>query len=264
MRQILLPLLINALLAAYCVRRRWLSSSGAWAGFNIGSAIALCLGWAGWAILGAFFFGGTAATFIGWGRKKRRGVAQGDQGRRGWRNAWANAGAGVLCAALSWVSARQGRADLAEAWRWGFVASFAAALADTLSSEFGLLAGQMPRLITTGKRVAIGTDGGITRAGTLMGIAGAASLTLLGRFLDLVPVRATLPVLAAGLSGNLLDSYLGATLQRRGVLSNDTVNLANTLAGGALGFGGYWFMSALPEWMRVLGIGHIDVLELFI
>ncbi len=264
MNALILPLLINALLAAYCARRRWLSSAGAWAGFNIGSAITLFLGWAGWAILGAFFFGGTAATFLGWGRKRRRGVAQADQGRRGWRNAWANAGAGVLFAALAWFYARQGRVHVAEAWRWAFVASFAAALADTLSSEFGLMAGQMPRLITTGKRVPIGTDGGITRAGTLMGIAGAAGLTLLGRFLDVVPVRATLPVLVAGLSGNLLDSYLGATLQRRGILSNDTVNLANTLAGGALGFGGYWFMNALPQWMRALGIGHVDIIELFI
>jgi uncharacterized protein (TIGR00297 family) len=120
----------------------------------------------------------------------------------------------------------------------------------------------MPRLITTGEPVPVGTDGGITRAGTLMGLLGAALLSLLGRGIGLTPVRATLPLLLAGLSGNLLDSYLGATLQRHGRLSNDGVNFANTCGGAALGFLGFWLMYWVPQSLRDLGLHFF--MDLFI
>jgi uncharacterized protein (TIGR00297 family) len=255
---------LNLALSVLCYSRRLLSRSGALSGFVIGSGIGVALGWQGWMILMAFFFGGTAATFLGREKKERRGVAQPDQGRRRWNHAWANAGCGVLCAVLSGIFTRSCNWNEAEAWRWAFVACFAAALSDTLSSEFGQVADQQPWLITTGEEVPVGTDGGVTRAGILMGILGATLLTLLARFMSLVPVRATLPVLLAGVSGNLLDSLMGATLQKRGVLNNDTVNLGNTLAGAALGYFGFWFMRALPLWLQEIGIHHVFVLDLFI
>jgi uncharacterized protein (TIGR00297 family) len=255
---------LNLALSAFCFSRRLLSLSGSVSGFVIGSAISLCLGIQGWVILLAFFFGGTAATFFQKGKKEELKVAQSDDGRRRWNHAWANAGGGVLCAGLSVYCLDQGNLEHAEAWRWAFVACFAAALSDTLSSEFGQVAKQTPRLITTFEKVPHGTDGGVTRAGLLMGILGAALLTLLGRFMRLVPVRATLPVLLAGVSGNLLDSLLGATLQRKGILNNDTVNFSNTLGGAALGYFGYWLMKALPLWLAQLGLDKFGFINLFI
>lgn len=255
---------LNLGLSLLCYGKRLLSASGAVSGFVIGSLIGLALGWQGWAILLAFFFGGTLATFFKKGKKEQRGVAQADHGRRRWNHAWANAGCGVLCAGVSWWFFRACQWEEAEAWRWAFVACFASALSDTLSSEFGMLADEQPRLITNFEKVPHGTDGGITRAGMLMGILGAAMLTLLGRFLTLVPVRATLPVLLAGVSGNLLDSFLGATLQRKGYLNNDTVNFFNTLGGTLLGYFGFWFMKALPAWLAEAGLNHMGLLNLFI
>lgn len=255
---------LNLGLALLCYGRRLLSISGSISGFFIGSAIGLCLGWQGWLILLAFFFGGTLATFYKKSKKDSRGVSQGDGGRRRWNHAVANAGCGVICAAFSAWYFKRADFEHAEAWRWAFVACFAAALSDTLSSEFGQLADQEPRLITNFEKVPHGTDGGITRAGMLMGILGAALLTLLGRFLLLVPVRATFPVLMAGVSGNLLDSFLGATLQRRGIMNNDAVNFSNTIGGAALGYFGYWFMRALPAWLNEAGFGQMAILRLFI
>jgi uncharacterized protein (TIGR00297 family) len=255
---------LNFALSLFCYGKRLLSASGSVSGFVIGTAIGLCLGLQGWIVLLAFFFGGTVATFFRKEKKENLGVAQADHGRRRWNHAWANAGCGVLCAGVSgWFQVHLGFEE-AEAWRWAFLACFAAALSDTLSSEFGQLADQQPRLITTFEKVPHGTDGGVTRAGMLMGIFGAALLTLLGRFLRLVPVRATLPVLLAGVSGNLLDSLLGATLQRKGLMNNDTVNFSNTLGGAALGYFGFWFMKALPAWLAEIGLGHVAILNLFV
>ena len=250
---------VNLALALACLALRLLSPSGCVAAFFIGALIWGSLSWQGWALLLTFFLVGTAATKFRYKDKAVKGVAQEHNGQRRWKHAWANAGAGVLCAVfvLNYLE-RRDRLH-AEAWRWAFVACFASALADTLSSEFGQLTGQAPRLITTGEVVPTGTDGGITWAGTGVGVLGAALLSLEGRFLGLTPVRATLPILLAGLSGNLLDSWLGATLQRRGWLSNETVNFANTCGGAALGYLGFFVMgwlyavlgsSGLPSLMK--------------
>ena len=92
---------LNLGLSLICYGKRLLSKSGALSGFVIGSAIGLALGWQGWMILLAFFFGGTAATFFKKGKKEKRGVAQENSGKRRWNHAWANAACGVLCAGAS-------------------------------------------------------------------------------------------------------------------------------------------------------------------
>jgi uncharacterized protein (TIGR00297 family) len=253
---------VNLLLAAACAALRLLSRSGVVAAFFIGALVYGSLGWKGWVVLLAFFLGGTAATKFRYDAKQRLGVAELNNGQRRWKHAWANAGAGVLCALASLWYLERGHPLNSEAWRWAFVGCFASALSDTLSSEFGMLAGKQPMLITTGEEVSAGTDGGITMAGTLMGVLGAALLSLLSRFIGLTPVKATLPLLLAGLSGNLLDSYLGATLQRQGRMNNEAVNFANTCGGATLGFLGFWVMHWIPEGFRDLGLHHL--VELFI
>lgn len=106
----------------------------------------------------------------------------------------------------------------------GIMANYAAVTADTLSSELGILAKGRPVLITTLKPVPPGTNGGVSGAGLLAGIAGAAAIAVnCCLLLDVcaaaqggeVWLLAKVFVLLTGLGtvGTLLDSLLGAVLQ---------------------------------------------------
>jgi uncharacterized membrane protein len=92
--------------------------------------------------------------------------------------------------------------------------------ADTWATELGVLSRAPPRLITTSKPVAPGTSGGLTAAGTLAALGGAALIGLVAAGFGLAAGQpflsaAGLFLLAclAGLLGSLFDSLLGATVQ---------------------------------------------------
>lgn len=93
---------------------------------------------------------------------------------------------------------------------------------DTFSSELGILSKSKPRLITAPWRVVPpGTNGGVTLAGLGAGLLGAcivaySSMLIMPFCKDWTLVdktKYTLAMTFAGLSGSLLDSYLGAVLQ---------------------------------------------------
>ena len=58
------------------------------------------------------------------------------------------------------------------------IAALAEATADTLASELGEVLGGPPLLLTTLRRVAPGTDGAISLAGTVAGTGGAVLVVL--------------------------------------------------------------------------------------
>src|SRR5258705_3442951 len=64
--------------------------------------------------------------------------------------------------------------------RIAFAGALAAAAADTWASEIGRHSRTLPRLITNGKPVPAGTDGGMTLLGTAGGFAGAVFMAGFG------------------------------------------------------------------------------------
>jgi uncharacterized membrane protein len=100
--------------------------------------------------------------------------------------------------------------------------NYAAVAADTFSSELGILSQSKPRLITAPWRVVPpGTNGGVTATGLGAGLLGACIISATSAFF--LPfcrdwtlsekVLYTLAMTAAGFSGTLLDSFLGALFQ---------------------------------------------------
>lgn len=110
------------------------------------------------------------------------------------------------------------------------LAALAEAAADTCSSEAGMAFPARTVLITTWRPIAPGLDGGISLIGTAAAIIAAAVVGLAGIITRLISPGQIMIVVLAGFLGTVVDSLLGATLERRGWLNNDLVNLLSTSA----------------------------------
>jgi uncharacterized protein (TIGR00297 family) len=178
------------------------------------------------AALAALFAMTWAATRLGYQRKLALGVAERKEGRTAWQIL-----ANLAPAALSSVvySATGNRL-----WIVATLAVLAEAATDTVASEVGQYRGSSARMITTGEQVPAGTDGGITIVGCIAGLAAGLVIAVIGSVGSMTsPAQIWVPV-AAGFAGMLIDSVLGATLQRRGWISNQGVNFVGTVAAAAL------------------------------
>ncbi len=116
----------------------------------------------------------------------------------------------------------------------GFFGAISAAFADTISSEIGLLSSRKPVLITTLREVEKGTDGGVTALGfgaslVAAAVIGAVYYFFVGRSLVGFSI-----IVMAGFFGTAFDSVLGATLQKKGLLTNTQVNFVASIFGAAV------------------------------
>ncbi len=189
------------------------------------------------------------ATRFGRMRKEQLGTAEKRRGREASQIA-ANLGIAMLVSNDFFQSALANTplaARLASAPGIFFVAGIAAlaeAAADTVSSEIGQVLGGRPRMITTMSSVDPGTDGAISLAGTLAGIAAAALIAASGAWAVGGGIASFSIASAGAVFGLLFDSLLGATLERRGWLNNDAVNFLSTASAAAFALG---LLAILPH-----------------
>jgi len=75
----------------------------------------------------------------------------------------------------------------------------------------------------------IGTNGAISLEGTFAGCMAACIVAWVSAFFGVVAGRCVPVIAVAGIAGMLFDSVLGATLENRGKLGNDSVNFVSTV-----------------------------------
>ncbi len=216
---------VNLALAGLGYAARSVSISGALAGFLVGTAIYVSLGWRGYSLLLAFFVLGTAATKLGYQRKAAQGLAQEGGGRRGVRHALANTSVAAACAFFAIMTPYGGLFVLA------FAAAFATKTSDTAASEIGQLWGKRTFLITSLRPVPRGTEGAVSLEGTVAGILASVLVAALGVVVGLYGWSGAAVVVVAAFVGTTMESLVGATLEKRGLLDNEAVNFLNTLVG---------------------------------
>ena len=215
--QMVLPLAVTAVFAFFAAFAHGVNLSGALAG----AAIAFILAARDlrmFYVLLIVFALTFAATRLGMQRKKELRKAEARGGRSASQVA-ANLGVAAVIVMLAPAH-----------WTVLTLAALAEAAADTSSSEIGLAFPGKTVLITNWKAVAPGIDGAISLHGTASALVAAAMVALSGRLFGLLSARHAMAVLYAGFLGTLVDSLLGAVLERRGYLDNDAVNLLGTAA----------------------------------
>ena len=242
--------MLSLVIALVARRARSLSTSGAAAAVVIGT-LAVAAGWSWGVLLILYFASSTLLSKIGKAEKERRTASVVEKG--GERDAWQVLANGVVFA----IAAVGALASPSRLWLALGAGALAASASDTWATEIGTLYGGTPRSILTFRPIAPGTSGGVSIAGIVASVAGAAFVAIIATFGG----AAALPVAIGGIAGSLLDSLVGATIQSRRwcdtcrleterrthscgaptrplrgatLVDNDVVNFVSALGGGLL------------------------------
>jgi uncharacterized protein (TIGR00297 family) len=227
---VVLDLLLAIVVVAPAYRMNALTRGGAVAAVVVGAVTLGTLQLVGAGVLLAFFV--TSVVLSRFGRARKRGLV--DVGKHGARDAMqviANGGVATFCALASGLTS-----DVR--WTFAFAGAYAAATADTWATEVGTVLGGTPRSVLTMRPIPSGLSGGVSFAGTVAEIAGAAWIGAVFLWLWVHGTDRTsaayginlwpwfvvdalhrplwlllLAVPIAGVAGATLDSVLGATLQ---------------------------------------------------
>ena len=195
---------------------------------------------AGIGLIFIFFVLGSLVSHYKKSEKEKLGLEQENKGKRTYIHAISNAGVAGFLGLCAWIFP-----EIAGFFQFLMCASMACALSDTFSSELGNVFGKRYFNILTFKADKRGNDGAISLEGTLFGILGAFLMGIykiiaffylnynhlpIDNNMDrILTVIFSFFVFIAGFAGNLMDSILGASLQKKGYLNNHSVNFFSTL-----------------------------------
>jgi len=258
---------ITIAIAYLAYRSKALSLSGAMGAWLLGTVV-FGLGGMEWMIpVIIFFLCSTLLTKVGKKHEKKLETVFEKTGKRDIYQVFANGGVAMI-ATMCWHFLSPIWPNLEILWYLIFLGAIAAATADTWGTEIGAFSTHQPVSILTWKHVPQGTSGGLTIIGTTGAFMGSFLIAIAGKFslqyftnIEM-SWTAVWIISAVGLIGAFVDSLLGATIQAQyqcptckkitekkhhcdneniplvsghRKITNDVVNLSNTVAGGLLG-----------------------------
>lgn len=243
---VLISTVLTGFLSAIAYRRDVLTWDGSLAAFVVGMVIGV-FGDVTWLFLLLFFLlSSFVATRYRFAVKTSLGVQEGLRGERKSTNVLANGFALIVVAVASLVLQDTFPKPISGLV---FLSALSVAGSDTLASEIGVLS-RHTYLITNLKPVPAGTDGGVSVLGQLCALGAAVYTSVVGwvvlsygaRLYGLTQSMPSSPAFvliptAIGFLGCQVDSVIGATLERRGLVSKKTNNLISTSLGAVLAYG---------------------------
>ena len=230
--EIVAVLALSALLSLLAYKMDLLTKSGCISAAVMGIIVGICGSLSWLLLLIVFTLLGFAATIVGLSKKKEKGLQEGTHGERTYKNVL---GVAIPCCVFAFINILTNDSHY-YLMMIGYISTIAVAAADTTASELGTKDAKV-YLITTLKRVEPGTDGGISKFGTLVSLLASVFVTLIGWLVinqSISDIKILIPM-AAGFIGCMLDSVVGATLETWGYVNKYGNNCITGLAGAAIG-----------------------------
>lgn len=223
---LILHFFIGALIIAgmfLSVKGRKLTAYAALTGGILTFFIYAGIGYVGVVLIASFFLLGSFATSWKFNEKQKMEKYEESLEMRSAGQVFANAGVAGIMGFLALIFP-----EYQTLFILMIAAAFSSATSDTLSSELGNLYGRKYYNILSFKQDTKGLDGVVSIEGTLFGIAGSALIA--GIYVLFIGWgHGFFWIILAGTLGNISDSVLGASLERRQTLKNDAVNFINTM-----------------------------------
>jgi len=224
-----ISLAISLLLGILAYKKKIVDLFGFLSGVVVSIGILICMDIKFFTIFFSFVIIGAIFTAYKWMKKKKSKLGEKEEGRS-LSNVLGNGLPPLIFALLFALFSEQNLYLLT-----AYICAVSALAADTASSEVGVLSKKKPIMITTLKRVEKGTDGGISILGTSAGIFASLIISLIALILEIVNFKIFIIVILAGLIGNLMDSLVGATLERGKIFGKQETNFVCGISGGIAG-----------------------------
>ncbi|MFT3746859.1 MAG: DUF92 domain-containing protein [Agriterribacter sp.] len=222
---LIILILFGGLLSAILKKLTWVA---AFTGCILALLIFAGAGYTGIVIMATFFIAAIIATSWKSSQKFKNGLAENKRGTRTANQVLANAGAPASAGILFLINVVSYPLSVLI-----IAACFSSAIADTVSSEMGNVYGKKYYNILTLKKDERGLNGVVSMEGILFGLDGSILIAVIYSYTYGWNIYSYI-IIIAGTAGNILDSVLGATAEKKGYLNNNAVNFLNTLFAGLL------------------------------
>jgi len=201
------------------------NDTGFFAGVAMFTAVYVFMDWQAYVIIITFFFITGIAINIENRYKSNRGEFELYKAKRPIGRVLGRSLAGTIFAGLFFLTDSQ-------AFKLAFMASYAAAIADTVATKLGKYLSKKPVFIMDLKTVPHGTGGAISLQGTLCGIVAAFLISVVGLLTGLINLHELFIVLIAAFIGMIVDSFLNAVSYQKRYIPNEFINFfSSTFAG---------------------------------
>ncbi len=207
MSELILPSILSVIVAVIGYKLKSLTILGGFATMLVGVSVAIGFGYGGLMLLGAFFASSSLWSKYKSDYKEKHISGKIEKGeQRDGVQVMANGGVPAILGIAMVVFPSPMLFS-------AFIASIAAANADTWASEIGSLSKKRPFLITSFKQVDPGTSGAVSSLGTIAALFGSIFICLLSYLYWDLSIYITVLLVIVGFAGNLMDTILGATVQ---------------------------------------------------
>ncbi len=251
----IVPILVTPLIIVLSLKKKALTLGGVIGAVALDLVISVSLGNFGFVILISFFACAVLVDKIKKRLKRKKHQAQSDIEKRGdcrdFVQVLSNGLPAGICAFLYIITFNR-------LFIFGFVASLAEALADTVASGIGSLSGKVFDVFRMRKCEA-GESGGMSLIGTFSSLIASFAIAFLALAFGEINIFETLIIAASAFLGGVFDSFLGSLVQVKykcsvcgkivekekhctnptvkyrgiGFVNNDTVNLSSTVFAAA-------------------------------